>query len=114
MPAPIQIPIGAENELEGMVDLITMQEWVWAGEDLGATWELRPIRESCRTLPDEWRAKLIETAVEMDDDAMEAYLEGEEPDEATLRALDPQGHARNYSFLFCVVRPSRTKVFSRF
>ncbi len=91
VPAPIQIPIGAENELEGLVDLITMQEWVWAGEDLGATWELRPIRESLQDTASEWRAKLIETAVEMDDDAMMAYLEGEEPDEATLRALIRKG-----------------------
>ena len=91
VPAPIQIPIGAENELEGLVDLITMQEWVWAGEDLGATWELRPIRESLQDTANEWRAKLIETAVEMDDDAMMAYLEGEEPDAATLRALIRKG-----------------------
>ena len=91
LPAPIQIPIGAENELEGLVDLITMQEWVWAGEDLGATWELRPIRDSLQDTANEWRAKLIETAVEMDDDAMMAYLEGEEPDEATLRALIRKG-----------------------
>ncbi len=91
VPAPIQIPIGAENELEGLVDLITMQEWVWVGEDLGATWELRPIRESLQDTANEWRAKLIETAVEMDDDAMMAYLEGEEPDEATLRALIRKG-----------------------
>ncbi|MGB0608101.1 MAG: elongation factor G [Paracoccaceae bacterium] len=86
-PAPIQIPIGAENELEGLVDLITMEEWVWAGEDLGATWERRPIRDSLKDVADEWRAKLIETAVEMDDDAMMAYLEGEEPDVDTLRKL---------------------------
>ena len=91
LPAPIQIPIGAENELEGLVDLITMQEWVWVGEDLGATWELRPIRESLQDTANEWRAKLIETAVEMDDDAMMAYLEGEEPDADTLRALIRKG-----------------------
>jgi elongation factor G len=87
IPAPIQIPIGAENELEGLVDLVTMEEWVWAGEDFGATWERRPIRDSLKDVADEWRAKLIETAVEMDDDAMMAYLEGEEPDVDTLRRL---------------------------
>ena len=90
-PCPIQIPIGAENELEGMVDLITMEEWVWAGEDLGASWEKRPIRDSLKELADEWRGKMIETAVEMDDDAMMAYLEGEEPDVATLRSLIRKG-----------------------
>jgi elongation factor G len=39
IPAPVQLPIGAETELEGVVDLVTMEEWVWTGEDLGATWE---------------------------------------------------------------------------
>ncbi|HHL21771.1 MAG TPA: GTP-binding protein, partial [Aliiroseovarius sp.] len=89
--APIQIPIGAENELEGIVDLITMKEWVWAGDDLGASWEIRDIRDSLRDTAEEWRAKLIETAVEVDDTAMEAYLEGEEPDEETLRKLIRKG-----------------------
>ncbi len=87
VPCPIQIPIGAENSLEGVVDLITMEEWVWAGEDLGASWEKRPIRDELKAQADEWRANMIETAVEMDDDAMEAYLEGEEPDVETLRRL---------------------------
>ena len=87
IPCPIQIPIGAETELEGMIDLVTMQEWVWAGEDLGASWEKRPIRDELKDLADEWRAKMIEVAVEMDDTAMEAYLEGEEPDVPTLRRL---------------------------
>jgi len=86
-PCPVQIPIGAETELEGIVDLITMEEWVWAGEDLGASWEKRPIRDSLKDTAEEWRATMIETAVEMDDDAMEAYLEGEEPDVPTLRRL---------------------------
>ena len=87
-PCPIQIPIGAETELEGMIDLVTMEEWVWAGEDLGASWEKRPIRDSLKELADEWRGKMIEVAVEMDDDAMENYLmDGAEPDVPTLRRL---------------------------
>ena len=90
-PAPIQLPIGAENELEGHVDLITMKEWVWAGEDLGASWEVRDIRDSLKAQAEEWRAKLIEVAVEMDDAAMEAYLEGTEPDMETLRQLIRKG-----------------------
>ncbi len=86
-PCPIQIPIGSETELEGMIDLVTMEEWVWEGEDLGASWFKRPIRDSLKDQADEWRAKMIEIAVEMDDDVMEAYLEGEEPDVPTLRRL---------------------------
>jgi elongation factor G len=89
--APIQIPIGAESELEGMIDLITMEEWTWKGEDLGASWTRQPIRDSLKDVADEWRAKLIENAVEMDDDAMMAYLEGEEPDVPTLRKLVRKG-----------------------
>ena len=87
-PAPIQLPIGAENHLEGHIDLITMKEWVWEGEDLGASWVLKPIRESMQAEANEWRAKLIELAVEMDDAVMEAFLvEGTEPDVDTLRKL---------------------------
>ncbi len=90
-PAPIALPIGAEDKLEGIIDLIKMEEWVWEGEDLGASWVRKPIRDSLKAQADEWRGKLIEIAVDMDDDAMMAYLEGEEPDEATLRRLIRKG-----------------------
>jgi len=86
-PCPIQMPIGAETELEGIIDLVTMQEWVWAGEDLGATWELRPVRAELLEKAEKMRNEMIELAVEMDDDAMEAYLDGTEPDVPTLRRL---------------------------
>jgi elongation factor G len=90
-PMPIQLPIGSETELEGTIDLITMQEWVWVGEDLGATWELRDIRESLLDKATEMRAAMIEMAVDMDDDVMEAYLDGVEPDVDTLRRLIRKG-----------------------
>ena len=90
-PAPIALPIGAEDKLEGIIDLIKMEEWVWKGEDLGASWVRQPIRADLQDLADEWRANLIEVAVEMDDAAMEGYLEGKEPDEATLRQLIRKG-----------------------
>jgi len=88
---PVGVPIGAETELEGLVDLVTMEEWLWQGEDLGASWVKAPIRESLQDMANEWRGKMVEAAVEMDDDAMEAYLEGEEPDVATLRTLLRKG-----------------------
>ena len=88
---PVAFPIGAETELEGIVDLITMEEWVWEGEDLGATWVKKPIRDDLKDLADKLRGEMIEAAVEQDDDAMEAYLEGEEPDVETLRALIRKG-----------------------
>lgn len=90
-PCPIQCPIGSENELEGHVDLITMQEWVWAGEDLGATWELRDIRPELADKCAEMRATMVELAVEQDEDAMMAYLEGEEPSVEELRTLIRKG-----------------------
>ncbi len=88
---PVGIPIGAENDLEGLIDLVTMEEWLWQGEDLGASWVKAPIRDSLKDMADEWRGKMIEAAVEMDDDAMMEYLEGNEPDVPTLRKLLRKG-----------------------
>ncbi|OAN79909.1 translation elongation factor G [Jannaschia sp. EhC01] len=89
---PVGIPIGAETELEGLIDLVTMEEWLWQGEDLGASWIKAPIRAELQDMANEWRAKMIEAAVEMDDDAMENYLmDGAEPDVPTLRALLRKG-----------------------
>jgi len=90
-PAPVQIPIGAEDQLEGIVDLITMEEWTWKGDDLGATWTRQPVREELREKAESMRAELVELAVEQDDEVMEAYLEGNEPDVATLRRLIRKG-----------------------
>ncbi|MFT6530673.1 MAG: elongation factor G [Limimaricola cinnabarinus] len=90
-PVPIALPIGAEDNLEGIIDLIKMEEWVWKGEDLGASWVRQPIRAELQDVADEWRATLIENAVEQDDAAMEDYLEGKEPDEPTLRSLIRKG-----------------------
>ena len=91
IPAPVQLPIGSETELEGHVDLVTMKEWVWEGDDLGATWVLKPVRESLKAKAEEMRAQLVELAVEQDDAAMEAFLEGNEPDIETLRKLIRKG-----------------------
>ncbi len=90
-PAPIALPIGSEDKLEGVIDLVTMKEWVYLGEDLGASWEIRDVRDSLKAEAEDWRGKLIELAVEQDDAAMEAYLEGTEPDVATLRKLIRKG-----------------------
>ncbi len=90
-PAPIQMPIGAESELEGLVDLLTMKEWVWQGEDLGASWVVQEIRDELKDKAEEMRAELVEIAVEQDEAAMEAYLEGEEPDIDTLKKLIRKG-----------------------
>ncbi len=90
-PAVFALPIGAEDKFEGIVNLIDMEEWTWTGDDLGASWTRQPVREALRAEAEEWRAKLVETAVEMDDAAMEAYLDGREPDADTLRRLVRKG-----------------------
>ena len=97
-PLPIHMPIGAESEFAGLVNLITMQEWVWDNEELGATWQLNPVRDEFKAKAEEMRAHLIELAVEQDDDAMEAFLEGEEPSVETLQMLIRKG-TLNMSFV---------------
>ena len=98
IPMPIQMPIGAENEFAGLIDLITMKEWVWAGEDLGASWEIRDIRPEFKDKADEMRAAMIELAIEQDDHWMEKFFEGEEPDAESLRGLIRKG-TLNMSFV---------------
>ena len=98
IPAPVQFPIGAESEFEGIVDLVEMKEWVWNSEDLGASWTVQDIRADLADKAAEMRAELVELAVEQDDDAMEAFLEGDEPDIATLRRLVRMG-TLNMSFV---------------
>ena len=97
-PLPIHMPIGAESEFAGLVNLITMEEWVWDNEELGATWQLNPVRDEFKAKAEEMRAHLIELAVEQDDDAMEAFLEGEEPSVETLQKLIRKG-TLNMSFV---------------
>jgi elongation factor G len=84
---PLQIPIGAENTFAGVVDLIKMKAITWDGDGKDAKMTEGPIPADLKDKAEEFRASMIEAAVEMDDAAMEAYLEGNEPDEATLRKL---------------------------
>jgi len=101
-PLVLQLPIGSEAEFEGLIDLIRMKEIIWKDESLGAEFEYRDIRADLKEQADEYRAKLVEGAVEMDDTAMEAYLEGNEPDEATLKALIRKGTiARSFVPVLC-------------
>ena len=90
-PLVLQLPIGAEAEYEGLIDLVKMKEVLWNGEELGASYDYHDIRPELQEQAAEYREKLIETAVEIDEAAMEAYLEGEEPDEETLKKLIRQG-----------------------
>ncbi len=86
-PVAIQLPIGAEQNFKGLVDLVRMKGVVWDDESLGAKYQDVDIPAELADQAKEYREKLIEAAVELDDDAMTAYLEGKEPDEATLKKL---------------------------
>jgi elongation factor G len=86
-PVAIQLPIGAESQFKGIVDLVRMVGVVWDEETLGAKYHDIEIPADLKDQAKEYREKLVEAAVELDDDAMTAYLEGKEPDEATLKRL---------------------------
>ena len=68
-----------------------MKEWTWAGEDLGASWTCQILDPDLLESAEKYRGEMIEIAVEMDDEVMEKYLEGEEPDESTFRDLLRKG-----------------------
>ncbi len=86
-PIAIQLPIGAESNFKGIIDLVRMKGVVWEDEALGAKYHDIDIPADLLDQAREYREKLIEAAVELDDDAMTAYLEGKEPDEETLKRL---------------------------
>jgi len=86
-PVAIQLPIGSENQFKGVVDLVRMVGVVWDDETLGAKYHDVEIPPDMLEQAKEYRERMIEAAVELDDDAMAAYLEGKEPDEATLKRL---------------------------
>jgi elongation factor G len=87
---PVQLPIGAENEFEGVIDLIELKALTWDGT-IGAAATVGEIPADMREQAEEYREKLIELAVEIDEAAMEAYLEGTMPSNEQLRALIRKG-----------------------
>ncbi|WP_417798997.1 elongation factor G [Terasakiella pusilla] len=91
VPLVLSLPIGNEADYAGHVDLVRMQAVIWNGEELGASFEYTDIPAELADKAAEYREKLVETAVEQNDEAMEAYLEGNEPDEETLRACIRKG-----------------------
>ena len=97
-PAVLYLPIGIEADLVGLVDLVNQRSITWKNEDLGAEYTYGDIPADMADEAAEYREKLIELAVEQDDDVMEAYLEGQEPDAATLKALIRKG-TLNQSFV---------------
>jgi elongation factor G len=97
-PAVLYLPIGIESSFKGLVDLVENRAIIWLEESLGAKFEYQDIPADLADAAAAARMELIEMAVEQDDDIMEAYLGGEEPDTATLKALIRKG-TLNFSFV---------------
>jgi elongation factor G len=97
-PAVLYLPIGIESSFKGLVDLVENRAIIWLDESLGAKFEYHPIPDDMKDAAAEARMHLIEMAVEQDDAVMEAYLDGTEPDTATLKKLIRKG-TLNFSFV---------------
>ena len=98
----MQLPIGAESDFKGVVDLVEMNALVWRDETLGAAWDVVEIPADLKARAEEYREKMIEAAVEMDETALENYLEGNMPSNDELRALIRKGTiAVKFFPMFC-------------
>ena len=86
-PVCLQLPIGSESSFKGIVDLLRMKAVVWEDEGLGAKYHDEEVPADLKAKAEEYRHNLIEAAVELDDDVMTAYLDGQEPDVDTLKRL---------------------------
>jgi elongation factor G len=90
-PLVMTLPIGIEDDFCGVVDLLTRQAYIWDDSGDPTKFEVKDVPDDMKDKVEEYREKLIETAVEQDDDAMEKYLEGEEPDMETIKRCIRQG-----------------------
>ncbi|MDX8440130.1 elongation factor G [Mesorhizobium australafricanum] len=98
----MQLPIGAETEFKGVVDLVEMNALVWRDETLGAAWDVVEIPADLKGKAEQYREKMIEAAVEMDETALENYLEGKMPSNDEIRALIRKGTiAVKFFPMFC-------------
>ena len=101
-PLVLQLPIGSESNLKGVVDLIEMRAIIWEDESLGAKFNYEEIPADLLEKSNKYRELLVETVVELDETAMEKYLEGEEIDIATIKSLIRKGTCRNTFYpVFC-------------
>lgn len=90
-PLVLQLPVGIEENFVGVIDLVKMQAIIWKNEALGAEFSYTDIPADMKDKAEEYRAALIEAAVEVDEAATEAYLNGQEPDEATIKKCIRKG-----------------------
>ncbi|GMI38324.1 hypothetical protein TeGR_g2711 [Tetraparma gracilis] len=103
--AVLQLPIGTEMDFQGIIDLVTMEAVYWTGEELGANYERVPVADAVNKVPffddellakaKEYRETLVELAVEQDEEALMEYLEGNEPDVATMKRCLRKGTLAN-------------------
>ena len=101
-PLVLQIPIGSESSLKGVVDLIEMRAIIWEDESLGAKFNYEDIPSDLQEKASKYREEMIETVVELDEAAMEKYLEGEELDISTIKSLIRKGTCANEFYpVFC-------------
>jgi elongation factor G len=85
-PVPIQLPVGAEDDFKGVIDLIKMKVINWNNEDQGMTFSYEAIPADLQELADEWHSHLVESAAEASEELMDKYLEGEDLTEAEIKA----------------------------
>ena len=90
-PLVMVLPIGREDDFSGVVDLMTMKAWIWDDSGDPLKYEILDIPADMQADAEEWRAKMVETAIEQDDDLMEAYLEGNEPSVEDLKRCIRKG-----------------------
>lgn len=90
-PLVMTLPIGSESTFSGVVDILTRQAWIWDDSGDPMQYEVTDVPAELVDDVESWRAQLVETVVEQDDDVMERYLEGEEPDLETLKRLVRKG-----------------------
>lgn len=90
-PLVMNIPIGTEDDFVGVVDLVTRKAWVWEGSDDPTQYEITDVPEDMQDKVEEYREMMVETALDQDDDLMEAYLEGEQPSDEDLKRCIRKG-----------------------
>ena len=101
-PLVMQLPVGAESEFAGVIDLLEMKALIWQSENLGAAWDVVDIPADLADRAQEARDALVETVVEIEEEAMEAYLEGEEPSIDKIKELIRKGTISNeFVPVFC-------------
>lgn len=101
-PLPMTLPIGSEDQFRGVVELLTRKAWIWDDSGQPEAYHQEDVPEDMKELVEKYRSELVETAVEQDDEVMEAYLEGKEPDIDTLKRCIRKGTiAMDFFPAFC-------------